>query len=531
LISVDLLSVSLPPAQGTATSAAANDAPSSPAAFVDHLQRASQQNNQRSPSGLGDRADNSSSAAPPNPTPSNNSPPSPPTDKAPTNADTSPDAQATKSNDKTDKSHDKDKDESQTGDTTVAKDPTTAVDPKDPGAPVITLVGAAKEVVDSDADSAAKTQEGDARLADGKGTGASPSKLPSVPAPKPDNQATAGGNSTGPQDVDTPKTEAPPVAAASVPVMPLLAKSKTSTTASDSQADTKPPTSAVANGRATPALPAQADLPPIPEPVASAANAKHEAKLSGASVTSDASTSNDVAQQAAPADVLATVVAAVTTALPADVTVTPPAENAKSGVDAAAKEKASGVPSPDSSTTTAPTAGPPAASSQATSVGAHAARKSDPSTDGSTIDRERFIERVSRAFQAANDRGSPLRLRLSPPELGSLRLEIRVDQGGQVSARLEAETPAARSMLLDSLPALRDRLEQQDIKVTRFDVDLLDQSPGGLPNNPDGRFARDNQPSGGSPRTPSMPSPTTVDTLPVATPSKALDNGRLNVLI
>jgi flagellar hook-length control protein FliK len=93
-------------------------------------------------------------------------------------------------------------------------------------------------------------------------------------------------------------------------------------------------------------------------------------------------------------------------------------------------------------------------------------------------DRARFAQRVSRAFEALGERGGSLRLKLSPPELGSLRLEISVQQG-VMNARLEAETPAARNLLLESLPALRDRLAQQDIRVERFDVDLMDRRPGG----------------------------------------------------
>jgi flagellar hook-length control protein FliK len=48
-----------------------------------------------------------------------------------------------------------------------------------------------------------------------------------------------------------------------------------------------------------------------------------------------------------------------------------------------------------------------------------------------------------------------------------------------MSARLEAETPAARNLLLESLPLLRERLAQQDIRVERFDVDLMDSRTGG----------------------------------------------------
>ena len=93
-------------------------------------------------------------------------------------------------------------------------------------------------------------------------------------------------------------------------------------------------------------------------------------------------------------------------------------------------------------------------------------------------DRERFVQRVARAFEAMGSRNGVVRLRLHPPELGSLRLEITV-RNGVMTARVEAETQTARNMLLDNLPVLRERLAQQDIKIEQFNVDLTDRSPGG----------------------------------------------------
>ncbi len=75
------------------------------------------------------------------------------------------------------------------------------------------------------------------------------------------------------------------------------------------------------------------------------------------------------------------------------------------------------------------------------------------------------------------DRGGSVRLKLSPPELGSLRLEITVNKG-VMKARVEAETKEAKNLLLDNLPALRDRLAQQNIKIQKFDVDLRDSVVG-----------------------------------------------------
>jgi flagellar hook-length control protein FliK len=95
--------------------------------------------------------------------------------------------------------------------------------------------------------------------------------------------------------------------------------------------------------------------------------------------------------------------------------------------------------------------------------------------DGLTeAERVRFVQRVARAFHSMGDEGGEVRLRLSPPELGSLRLEVSV-RDGVMSARLEAETASARNVLLENLPALRERLAEQNIKVERFDVDVRDE--------------------------------------------------------
>lgn len=112
------------------------------------------------------------------------------------------------------------------------------------------------------------------------------------------------------------------------------------------------------------------------------------------------------------------------------------------------------------------------------------ARTADPNGRGLSIsdaDQSRFVDRVARAVQATGERGGTLRLRLSPPELGSMTLEIKV-QGGSVTARIEADTPAARFLLLENLPILRERLAEQGMRVDQFDVDLNDRQPGGTPD-------------------------------------------------
>jgi flagellar hook-length control protein FliK len=99
------------------------------------------------------------------------------------------------------------------------------------------------------------------------------------------------------------------------------------------------------------------------------------------------------------------------------------------------------------------------------------------------IDSKSLLTRVTRAFKAAQERDGEIRLRLSPPELGSLRLEIRIQDGAMV-AHLQTETEAARSAIVENLPALRERLSDQGVRIERFDVDLMHRQPGGSPDQP-----------------------------------------------
>lgn len=116
----------------------------------------------------------------------------------------------------------------------------------------------------------------------------------------------------------------------------------------------------------------------------------------------------------------------------------------------------------------------------------------DPTTTTKTIEnhgpnqvqRARLVRRVAGALRLAGQRGGELRLRLSPPELGSLRLHVTL-KNGTLNARIEAQSHAARSLLLDSLPVLRERLSGQGVKIERFDVDLMDQSPSDSPGPQD----------------------------------------------
>jgi flagellar hook-length control protein FliK len=135
-------------------------------------------------------------------------------------------------------------------------------------------------------------------------------------------------------------------------------------------------------------------------------------------------------------------------------------------------------------------AGPPNSSSLAafgridrgtSSLTASGPRQAGDGPDTPTVDPARFISRVARAIETAQDRGGPLNLRLSPPELGSMRIQLDVKQG-VMTAKVETDTAVARQALLDNLPTLRDRLAEHNVRIDRFDVDVRRDGTGDQAN-------------------------------------------------
>lgn len=143
-------------------------------------------------------------------------------------------------------------------------------------------------------------------------------------------------------------------------------------------------------------------------------------------------------------------------------------------------------------------------------------------------DSSRFVQRAADAFAAMSRRGGVVRLRLHPPELGSLRVEITIKHG-KLSARVAAETEAAKNLLVENLPALRERLAAQEIKLERFDVGVHDDSQrGAWERSDDGGLPRQErrQSSGWE-----MEINKAEDSSDAAEPWWRTDGGRLDVVI
>lgn len=150
-------------------------------------------------------------------------------------------------------------------------------------------------------------------------------------------------------------------------------------------------------------------------------------------------------------------------------------------------------------------------------------KQSGSSEETIQVDPTRFVGRVTKAFHTAQERGGVLQLRLSPPELGALKLQLVV-KDGVLSATLETENAHARRVLLDHLPALRDRLAEQNIRVERFDVDVQQENsrgqadPRGSNQNPYHQQPEQSSPRRGQTDQRQSNETTTLEPTAVATP-------------
>ena len=98
-------------------------------------------------------------------------------------------------------------------------------------------------------------------------------------------------------------------------------------------------------------------------------------------------------------------------------------------------------------------------------------------------ERIRLVQRVARSFTRLCADGGQISLRLHPPELGALSVTVRIE-GRSMSARMETESSAAREVILENLPQLRQRLSEQGFEVQQIQVELAnsqtDASSGGF---------------------------------------------------
>ncbi len=87
------------------------------------------------------------------------------------------------------------------------------------------------------------------------------------------------------------------------------------------------------------------------------------------------------------------------------------------------------------------------------------------------VDQDRLVEHVVRVARASVGRGQwQVQIRLHPPELGRIHLDVNVRQG-VLNMRIVAETAEAREMISARVGQLREALQQHGITVERIDVE------------------------------------------------------------
>ncbi len=112
-------------------------------------------------------------------------------------------------------------------------------------------------------------------------------------------------------------------------------------------------------------------------------------------------------------------------------------------------------------------------------------------------ERARLVQRVSRSFARLGPTGGQINIRLHPPQLGSLNVQVRME-GRSMTAKLLTESNAARDAILESLPILRGRLAEQGFEIASFQVEVADNHADVTNNN---QQSPSNQADGGNEET------------------------------
>jgi flagellar hook-length control protein FliK len=116
-------------------------------------------------------------------------------------------------------------------------------------------------------------------------------------------------------------------------------------------------------------------------------------------------------------------------------------------------------------------------------------------------DQERVIARISRAItQVSNEGRTTVRVRLYPPELGTVKVEVSSFRG-QVTARVEASTEAASRLIQMNMGALRADIRAAGVDLRSMDVEYSNPSAqynladrrGGQPGYSQPRQSRNQQ--------------------------------------
>jgi len=119
---------------------------------------------------------------------------------------------------------------------------------------------------------------------------------------------------------------------------------------------------------------------------------------------------------------------------------------------------------------------------------AAASAKAGAATEETVLDpsRAESIEKLARVLRSQlGTRNSTMTLRLDPPELGSLRVEVRM-QDQTLTLKIQADTQAGQNALHSRLDTLRQALEQQGVRVEQMTVEYRPQAGDSTQQSRDG---------------------------------------------
>lgn len=89
-----------------------------------------------------------------------------------------------------------------------------------------------------------------------------------------------------------------------------------------------------------------------------------------------------------------------------------------------------------------------------------------------------WLDQLARDIATGASGKVPLRFRLNPEHLGSLRVELTQDRGG-TAVRLTADTEAARAIIADAQPRLLAEARAQGLRISEAQVDLAGRGGSG----------------------------------------------------
>lgn len=161
-----------------------------------------------------------------------------------------------------------------------------------------------------------------------------------------------------------------------------------------------------------------------------------------------------------------------TTAIPLATSTTAAVTNVETPTKKADNLGHSLVDASKSTASSSPSLGNPITRTHGRASGAERSSGSGPLTPHQET---RLVQRVMRGFEQLTSGDGQVKLRLHPPQLGSLQMTLRMD-GNQMSARLEVENALAQEALTQNLPKLKERLAEQGIQVETFEIQIAPTS-------------------------------------------------------